>query len=305
MIDTEIHINQLVQTVAQELSSKYHNEQLCAQYAWWVLEAITQQKKTTLLLKRTVQLTPEQHDTLTYWIKKQVEDNIPLQYLIGSVPFAECDILVEPPTLIPRQETEEWCVNFIEKLKKLGNTPLRILDLCTGSGCIALSLAKALPNAEIYASDISDTALALAQKNAEYNKINSVTFLSSDLLQDIPASMQFDIIISNPPYISSQEWEHVDSSVKEWEDPIALLAPDNGLGIVKQVIKEAKTYLQPHEALQQLGIPPLIIEIGYQQGAPVKELFEKEGFCNVTVQKDMQGNDRIVVGYLRNEGSTE
>ncbi len=305
MIDTEVHINQLAESVAQKLSSKYHNEQLCTQYAWWVLEAITQQKKTTLLLKRTVQLTPEQHDTLAYWIKKQVEDNIPLQYLIGSVPFAACEILVEPPTLIPRQETEEWCVYLIEKLKKLGNVPLRILDLCTGSGCIALSLAKALPAAEIYASDISNGALALAHKNAKYNKINSVTFLSSDLLQDIPTTMRFDIIISNPPYISSQEWEHVDASVKEWEDPIALLASDDGLEIVKQVIKGAKSYLQPHEALQQLGIPQLIIEIGYQQGAQVKKLLEKEKFCNVAVQKDMQGKDRIVVGHLKNEGPTE
>jgi release factor glutamine methyltransferase len=305
MIDTAAHINQLVQLIAQKLSSKYHNEPLCTQYAWWALEAITLQKKTTLLLKKTVQLTPEQHDTLAYWIKKQVEDNIPLQYLIGSVPFAACEILVEPPTLIPRQETEEWCVHLIEKLKKVGSTPLRILDLCTGSGCIALALAKALPSAEIYASDISDTALALAHKNAEHNKINSVTFLSSDLLQDIPATLKFDIIISNPPYISSQEWEHVDASVKEWEDPIALLAPDNGLGIVKQVIKEAKTYLQPHKALQRLGIPQLIIEIGYQQGAQVKELLEKEKFYNVSVQKDIQGKDRIVVGYLRNEGPTE
>ncbi len=305
MIDTEVHINQLIQSVAQKLSCKYHNEQLCTQYAWWVLEAITRQKKATLLLKKTIQLALEQQNTLSYWIKKQVEDNIPLQYLIGSVPFAACEILVEPPTLIPRQETEEWCVNFIEKLKKLGNTPLRILDLCTGSGCIALSLAKALPNIEIYASDISDTALALAKKNAKHNNINSVSFLSSDLLQDIPASMQFDIIVSNPPYISSQEWQQVDASVKEWEDPSALLAPDNGLGMVKQVIKEVKTYLRPHKALQQLGIPQFIIEIGYQQGAQVKELVKKEGFCNVTVQKDMQGNDRIVVGYLRNEGSTE
>ncbi len=305
MIDTEVNINQLAQSVAQKLCSKYHNERLCSQYAWWILEAITLQKKTTLLLKKTVQLTPEQHDTLASWIKKQVEDNIPLQYLIGSVPFAACEILVEPPTLIPRQETEEWCVHFIEKLKKLDNTPLRILDLCTGSGCIALSLAKALPTAEIYASDISNTALTLAHKNAKYNKINSVTFLSSDLLQDIPTTLKFDIIISNPPYISAQDWEHVDASVKEWEDPIALLAPDNGLGIVKQIIKEAKTYLQPNKALQQLDIPQLIIEIGYQQGTQVKELLEKENFCNIVVQKDMQGKDRIAVGYLRNEGSTE
>lgn len=213
--------------------------------------------------------------------------------------------MVEPPTLIPRQETEEWCVSLIEKLKQIGDQPLRILDLCTGSGCIALSLAKKLPNAQIYASDISDTALTLAQKNATHNKLQNIHFLSSDLLQDIPTNMHFDMIISNPPYISSKEWQEVDASVKEWEDPIALLAPDEGLGIVKQLIAQAKTYLQPNEALQTHGIPQLIIEIGYQQGAAVKALFEKEGFCNVVIKKDMQSNDRIVVGCVANEGSSK
>lgn len=304
-MNADIPIRQLVQTISQELSRKYQNEQLCTQYAWWVLEAITQKNKTVLLTQDLVTLTHEQHETLTDWIKKQVEDNIPLQYLIGSVPFASCNILVEPPTLIPRQETEEWCILLIDKLKQISDQPLRILDLCTGSGCIALSIAKELPEADLYASDISDTALTLAQKNATHNNIDSIRFLSSDLLQDIPENMRFDMIISNPPYISSKEWQQVDASVKEWEDPIALLASEEGLGVVKQVIAQAKTYLQPHPELQRRGIPQLIIEIGYQQGAAVKELFEKEGFCNVTIEKDMQSNDRIVVGCLANEGSTQ
>ena len=194
---------------------------------------------------------------------------------------------------------------MIEKLKKIGTQPLRILDLCTGSGCIALSLAKEFPHIKIYASDISDTALALAQKNAQHNNITSIQFLSSDLLQDIPTDLQFDMIISNPPYISSTEWLQVDACVKEWEDPIALLAPEEGLGIVKEIIAQAKNRLQSHDALQDHGIPQLIIEIGYQQGDAVKELFEKEGFCNVAIHKDMQSNDRIVVGYLTHEGSSK
>ncbi len=303
MIDADVHINQLIKEIADQLCKKYCNEQLCTQYAWWVLEAITEQKKTTLLLKRTITLTNEQKSTLDFWIKKQVEDNLPIQYLIGSVPFASCEILVEPPTLIPRQETEEWCVNLILQLKKLGNVPLKILDLCTGSGCIALSIAKEIPSAQVFASDISDSALTLARKNAEHNDIDSITFLSSDVLQDIPSTMQFDMIISNPPYISSQEWQHVDASVKEWEDPVALLASDEGLSIVKKVITQAKKYVRPQSILQQNSIPQLVIEIGYQQGKRVKELFEKEGFCDVIVQKDMQANDRIVVGSIRNEGS--
>ena len=182
---------------------------------------------------------------------------------------------------------------------------MHILDLCTGSGCIALSLAKEIPSAKLYASDISDTALTLAHRNAKHNNIDTITFLSSDLLQDIPEQMKFDMIISNPPYISSEEWQQVDASVKAWEDPLALIAPDEGLGIVKQVIKEAKQFLRPHSLLQHYHIPQLVIEIGYQQGEQVKTAFEKEGFCNVIVQKDMHRNDRIVLGCLPNEGSTE
>ena len=90
MIEDGANLNTLVQSIAQQLKIKYFDEALCNQYAWWVLEAITQQKKSTLLLKRTIELSSEQKETLEYWIKKQVDDNIPLQYLIGSVPFASC-----------------------------------------------------------------------------------------------------------------------------------------------------------------------------------------------------------------------
>lgn len=284
--------------MAQQLATKYRDEMLCTQYAWWVLEAITQEKKNSLLLKKTVQLTQDQHNTLHQWIQKQVEDNIPLAYLIGSVPFISCDILVEPPILIPRQETEAWCAQLIKNIKCLSNQSIRILDLCTGSGCIAVSLAKELPTAEIYASDISDDAITLAQKNAEHNGISSITFLSSDLFHDLPRDLRFDIIISNPPYISAHEWHHLDPSVKEWEDNMALVAPDEGIGILKQVIHQSRNFLRPNKKLIEYAIPQLIVEIGHTQGEAVRTLFEKEGFSNVTVQKDLHGNNRIVSGYL-------
>ncbi len=301
MIEDDFSLNTLVQSIIQQLKIKYLDEILCNQYAWWILESITQQKKSTLILRKTIALSPKQKNMLDYWIKKLVDDNIPLQYLIGSVPFISCEILVEPPTLIPRQETEEWCANLSEKFKKISDTSLRILDLCTGSGCIAVSLAKVLPHAEIYASDISHSALSLAAKNANYNKVSNITFISSDLFQDLPKNILFDIIISNPPYISENEWHHVDPSVKEWEDNNALLAADEGLAILKQVIHQAHNYLRPNELLQKNNIPQLIIEIGYKQGDIVAQLFKKEGFCNIIVQKDMQDKDRLVMGYLDNE----
>ncbi len=298
-----IATHELIQRISQKLHKKYPNQVLCTQYAWWALEAITEQPKSKLLLQKQITLTPEQQDTLECWIKNQVENHIPLQYLLGSVPFVECNILVEPPILIPRQETEEWCADLITDLKKLPNQSFRILDLCTGSGCIAIALAKAFPDAKIYSSDISEHALSLAQKNASYNNVH-ITFLSSDLFSNIPSDLSFDIIIANPPYISEQEWYQLDPSVKEWEDTNALVAPDDGIGMVKQIITEATAYLNQNPELVKHNIGQLIIEIGHTQGDAVKTLYHEAGFTNVDIKKDLHGNDRIAVGYINNVEQT-
>jgi len=289
----------LVQRIAQELHKKYQDQFLCTQYAWWALEAITEQSKTDLLMQREITLTQEQCDTLNAWIKSQVEHHIPLQYLLGSVPFIDCDILVEPPVLIPRPETEEWCLNLIKSLEQLPHQDFRILDLCTGSGCIAIALAKAFPRAKIYASDISDSALMLAQKNAERNKVN-INIIASDLFENIPKNLRFDIIISNPPYITEDEWHQLDPSVKTWEDTTALVAHDDGLGMIKQIITDAIPYLDKNEEMIHYGIPQLIIEIGHAQGQAVKQALQKAGYKNIEIKKDEYGNDRIAVGYIDN-----
>ncbi len=294
----------LAQNIAQELHKKYQDQFLCTQYAWWALEAITEQSKTDLLMKREITLTQEQCDTLNSWIKSQVEHHIPLQYLLGSVPFIDCDILVEPPVLIPRPETEEWCLDLIKNLEQISHQDFRILDLCTGSGCIAIALAKTFPQAQIYASDISDAALVLAQKNAERNKV-SINFISSDLFASIPSDLTFDIIIANPPYIAENEWHQLDPSVKTWEDTTALVAPDNGVGMVKQIITDSVPFLDRNSEIISYGIPQLIIEIGHTQGEIVKKAFQKAGYKNVEIKKDESGKDRVAVGYSNNVEQTE
>jgi len=294
----------LAQAIAKELYKKYQDQFLCTQYAWWALEAITEQSKTDLLMQREITLTQKQCDTLNSWIKSQVEHHIPLQYLLGSVPFIDCDILVEPPVLIPRPETEEWCLDLIKQLEQLPHQDFRILDLCTGSGCIAIALAKAFPHARIYASDISDAALALAQKNAERNEVN-INLISSDLFANIPQDLTFDIIVSNPPYIAEHEWHQLDPSVKTWEDTIALVAPDDGLGMVKQIIADSSMFLDKNSEIASYGIPQLIIEIGHTQGESVKRSFQKAGYKNVEIKKDEYGKDRIAVGYSNNVEQAE
>ena len=169
----------------------------------------------------------------------------------------------------------------------------RILDLCTGSGCIALALAKAFPNATIIATDISPEALALAQENAQLNNITNVTFIQSDVYENIP-HQKFDLIVANPPYIAPEEYVTLDPSVTAWEDKNALVAPEHGLAIIDRITEQAAQFLRP------LPYPfaQLWIEIGYRQGAVVSNIFTKYGFTSKLL-KDAYGNDRVVVGTLQ------
>ncbi len=302
--EENLSIHDLVRSISNELQKKYKNQTLCIQYAWWVLEAITQKKKTDLLLHHSILLTSHQKEQLRQWVTQQVDDSIPLAYLIGSVPFGDCTILVEPPIIIPRLETETWCLELITRLHNISDQSFTILDLCTGSGCIAIALAKAFPKATIYATDISEDALGLAYKNAEHNNVNNITFLPSDLFTDIPNDLHFDMIISNPPYISFKEWQTVDPSVREWEDDAAHLAAEDGTAILKQVIKDAANYLIPHPEFIAHHIPQLVVEIGHRHAEVVESLFRTAGFCDIVIEKDLQGNDRIVSGCISNEAHT-
>jgi release factor glutamine methyltransferase len=292
---------ELIHTLAHTLDQKYQDTAVSTNYAWWMIEAITQQTKRDLLVQPTVLLSPAQQKQLNEWVHQQLVDHIPLQYLIGSVPFGDCTIFVEPPILIPRPETENWCFALIEKLKKLPYQSLRILDLGTGSGCIAIALARALPHATIYATDISPDALTLAQKNATQNNVTNIRFIHSDLFKELSQDMQFDLIVSNPPYIAFEEWDTLDLSVRAWEDTKALIAPEQGIGLLKKIITQAPAYLEPDPALYAHRIPHLIVEIGYQQGATVAALFGAAHFYKVTIEKDLSGLDRIVTGYSNNE----
>ena len=226
-------IEALRKSIEKKLAQTYNDPTLCMQYSWWILQALTGQKKEQFLARSFDDLSQQQLDNLDSWMKRLTEKNEPLQYVLGSVPFLELEILVEPPILIPRPETEELCADLIEQLQKLNNQKLNILDIGTGSGCIALAIAHALPNAQVYAIDISQDALKLAQTNAQHNNIKNVTFINSNIFNEIPSGLKFDLIISNPPYISEKEWEDLDDSVTQWEDRFALVAQNKGLAIIE------------------------------------------------------------------------
>ena len=292
----------LARTISDTLQ---HRFSMPDQHAWWILEEITKKSKEQLLITEKITLTDAQQEQLNRWIEKLTKENIPLQYLIGSVPFIDLDILVEPPVLIPRPETEEWCRKLINDLAPLEDKKLLILDLCTGSGCIALALAKALPAAQIYATDISKKAIALARKNAIHNKINNVTCLVSDLFDSLSESFTFDLIVANPPYIPETEWQKLSPSVTQWEDKNALIAPQNGVALIEKIIARASTYLKNNKEIKQHNLPQLLIEIDHTQGQKVKKIMEQHHFVDVQICKDLAGKDRVACGRINSVATTE
>lgn len=286
-------VDSIIRDIQNKLQKIYNDHILCNQYAWWLLEAITNKDRAHLVEHMTIELSLDQHILLDSWLKKLIEQQFPIQYILGSVPFNGVDILVEPPVLIPRPETEEWTIHIAQQLQKLPSISLTILDLCTGSGCIAIALAKALPTAHIFASDIEDHAIALTEKNCIHNTIHNVMLLKSDLFESIPQDLKFDLIVGNPPYIATQEWQALEPSVKNWEDKHALVASDDGLKIIADIIKSAPRFLKTNSALENKNIPQLILEIGFRQAGRVRALLKQTGYCDITIEKDLEGKDRV------------
>lgn len=291
--------HQLIQAIRQRLMRVYQDNALCTQYAWWTLEAITQKSRTELMVMHELNLTREQSELLEVWVQAMVDRHKPIQYLMGSVPFMDLTIAIQPPILIPRPETEEWIATLLGQLQLLSCLPLNILDLCSGSGCIALALGKNLPHTTIMGVDIDTQALALARENAQNNKVANVTFVRSDLYNQLSLQDGYDLIVSNPPYISEQVWRTLDASVMCWEARHALVAPDNGLAIIKKIIDGAPKHIRPNQVLETAGVPNLMIEIGYDQGECVAQYMREKNIVEVRVHKDLAGRDRVVSGSVR------
>jgi len=290
------NITNLIVDIEQQLLTIYDDPVLCEQYAWWTIQAITQLSKTALVTQNNISLSQDQQAQLDDWLEKLITQQMPIAYLIGSVPFCDVDILVEPPTLIPRPETEEWCSDLINQLKTLHDKKITILDLCCGTGCIAIALACALPEAQIYASDISESAIALTQKNIAHNKLDNITVIKSDLFENLNINTQYDIIVSNPPYIAHSEWKTLNESVTRWEDKNALLADDDGLAIIKKIIMQSPAYIKDNKELAQKNIAQVIIEIDYSQGPIMRAYMRQHYYTDARIKKDLEGKDRIIMG---------
>lgn len=289
----------LITQIAKQLQPIYDHPAEQQQAAWWLLEKLTNLDQAHLIITKEIKLDDSQEKQLAEWIDAHVNKHEPLQYILGSVPFASLDILVKPPILIPRPETEEWCVNLCQNFAQLKNKPLHILDLCTGSGCIALLLAKYFEKSQLVATDISDAAIACAQENAQHNKINNVRFIKSDLFESLdPSLFQYDLIVSNPPYIGSKEWKTLEPMVTEWEDRGALFSEHNGFAHIEKIVAKAPLFIRQNQDMKMLQLPQIFIEIGCRQGNQVKQLMRDALFEHVEIIKDLEGKDRVACGRM-------
>lgn len=224
-------------------------------------------------------LTDTQLQQLSHWVK-DAENGKPIAYILGYKTFWTLKLQVNQDTLIPRPETEQ----IIELALALPQSPKRILDLGTGTGAIALSLAKEFPTAEVLACDFSEAALRVAQTNAKNNLINNIQFISSDWFKGINTNHTFDLIVSNPPYIDPND-EHL--SDLTFEPITALTAENKGLKDLETIISEAQNHLEFE------GV--LMLEHGYDQGMAVRTLLIEAGFKQVNTHQDLAGHDRITV----------
>ena len=233
--------------------------------------------------KLSEELSVEQENRYFDLINKNINEDTPLSHLVGFDYFYDRKFKVTKDVLSPRMETEELIYKVLEYIKKSKKDSFRILDLCTGSGIIAITLKKEIVEkyTEIVASDISEKALSIAIENANNNNAN-ITFIKSDLFDNI--SGKFDLIISNPPYISYKDKIIIKDSVLNYDPHLALFAEEDGIYFYRKIIENANQYLENDGTI--------FLEIGYDQKEKILELGKSNNFIT-TVYKDINGKDRI------------
>ncbi len=222
---------------------------------------------------------------------KRAAAHEPVAYLVGRCEFYSLPLTITDDCLIPRPETEHLVERAVDFLRNR-TAPQRVLDLCTGSGCIAAAIVKNVPEAEVVATDICDKALAVAAGNMEkLGLTGQVKLLCGDLFDPILSGLdetQFDLIVSNPPYVSDAEFAELDKNVKEYEPHLALRAGVDGLDVYNRIIDQVDSFLKPDGGL--------MMEIGFAQGKAIEELLTDSNiFADITIEKDFANNDRIAI----------
>lgn len=257
--------------------------------AWLLLEGACGCTRNDLYLRGNEPLTEEKENVYKKYLEKRTM-RIPVQHILGVQCFMGLDFMVTPDVLCPRLDTEVLVEEALKRLKA-GSS---ILDMCTGSGCIILSLLHYGKDFAGTAADLSEKALEVAKQNAEKLQKNC-TFIHSDLFENIEG--KFDGIISNPPYIATKEIETLEPEVRVHEPMMALDGMEDGLFFYRKIVSASVNYLNPDGWL--------MFEIGYDQGEAVSEMMKTAGFVQVEVIRDLAGLDRVVIGKLVQEESKD
>ena len=282
-------------TFLQELSPLYDEKEI-ESFFYIILECFHNKKRIDLALNPEMEMDALQllrWESALFELKKEK----PIQYILGETEFYGLPFLVNENTLIPRPETEELVAWILESAKyEVQNKKLNLLDIGTGSGCIAISLAKNLPNAQVAAIDVSEKALVIAKENAKVNAVD-VNFIQADILKmddldQLPTSnfqlpTHFDIIVSNPPYVRNLEKVEIKPNVLNYEPHLALFVEDTDALLFYRKIAELA-----FENLSKKG--QLYFEINQYLGKETIEVLERLGFKNIELRKDIYGNDRMV-----------
>lgn len=265
-------------------------------FLFLILEEYLNFKRIDVVLKSNFEISPEDL-TLLKSSTKLLEQEVPIQYILGKTEFYGFPFILNEHVLIPRPETEELVTSVLSKISKLERLhpiekekKLKILDIGTGSGCIPISLKRSLPFAEITAIDIANEALIIAQKNASLNKVN-INFIQQNILKTTGLDDIYDIIISNPPYVRVSEKIEIKNNVLKNEPHLALFVEDNNPLIFYSKIAElAKSHLTKNGTL--------FFEINQYLGKETVELIKLKGFNKIQLKKDIFGHDRIIVASL-------
>lgn len=247
---------------------------------WYLLQMVCKIERSYYYVHGEEDITQDAQKEYEIAVQKRAE-HIPLQYIIGEQEFMGLRFKVNSNVLIPRQDTE----TLVEQVLKIVKPGMKVLDLCTGSGCVLISVLKNAPELTGMGSDISKTALLVAKENAKLHEVDA-EWVRSDLFDNITET--FDVIMANPPYIPTGEILSLMPEVRDFEPENALDGGADGLDFYRKIAGQVKDYLNPGGYVY--------MEIGYDQGEAVSELMRNAGFTEVEVIKDLARNDRVVKG---------
>lgn len=275
-----------IELIRSELQGLYPDTEIRS-FTKLLISKLTGFSNTEIILNKNTIFSAEQRKILDSFIEK-LKIHMPIQYILGKTEFYGLEFIVNQSVLIPRPETEElveWILNSVHD-----NSNLKLLDIGTGSGCIAISLKNSLPKSQVNAFDISEEALLIAQKNAELNNLK-INFEQVDILKNLNLNEKWDVIVSNPPYIPENEKIEISQNVLDFEPHLALFVPEiDPLVFYKKIADFGKAHLNENGSL--------FFEIHYTKANQIIELLKSLGYIEIELRKDIYKNDRMIKAKL-------